>query len=93
MAFENPRKLHSFVMLNITIQTAIDFEYDKLHVRYLIDLPDSCELIEGELFGSTISSMRNSKGIWNFGHPFSITFSCPDQHSWKGKIILVSWHN
>ncbi|XP_063696561.1 tectonic-like complex member MKS1 [Culicoides brevitarsis] len=54
------------------------FEYDNLHVKFNIGIPPTTEAIHetGILYGSTHSSYKNSKGLWNFSYCHEIALEC-----------------
>lgn len=66
------------IVLLVEIIEGWDFEYDNLHVRYQVKLPKFVKVVEGDLNGSTHSSLKN-KTLWNFGFCFSLVFDIDDE--------------
>lgn len=55
------------------------FEYDDIHIKYEIHVPDDCQTIDGtaQLKGCTHSSRRSAiDGCWSFGYCHELTLSC-----------------
>lgn len=67
--FDMPPKHSTRFLVLLEIQSASFFEYENLHIRYKISIPDRFILEEGELMGSTHSSV-SLNSIWKFGHCF-----------------------
>ncbi|XP_055304970.1 tectonic-like complex member Mks1 isoform X2 [Sitodiplosis mosellana] len=70
---------YATVCLYFEIQMAENFEYDAIHIKYEIHLPDDCQTIDGmsQLKGCTHSSRRDAiDGCWLIGYCHELTLSC-----------------
>lgn len=81
----NMSKDHNFtypkfcrIVLMMEIIDACDFEFDNIHVRFHIKLPKFAKLVDGNLKGSTHSSVAN-ENVWNFGFCHSLVFDIDDE--------------
>lgn len=91
-AFHSPPKRCANVLLFLEIESAERFEYDNIHVRYNIVLPNRCELLDGLTEGSTHSCRRGavSQGRFNIGYCHELMILCNTDYQWDGKF-LVFW--
>lgn len=67
------------------------FEYDDIHVKYEIHIPDECQTIDGrtQLSGCTHSSQRNLiDGCWLIGYCHELTLSCKLDCLFKGTNFI-----
>lgn len=74
-----PEKQTATVCMNFEIQMAKNFEYDDIHIKYEMHLPDNCQTIDGsaQLKGCTHSVRRNTiDGCWLIGFCHELTLSC-----------------
>ncbi|XP_055912030.1 tectonic-like complex member Mks1 [Eupeodes corollae] len=76
--FSMPPKRTRRVAIQMEIQRAQDFEYDNIHVRYHIRLPDRTILEDGLLNASTHSSKANNHGACGFGHCLELVLLCEE---------------
>ncbi|CAO1421031.1 unnamed protein product [Diamesa tonsa] len=74
--FQNPK--YCRILLLLEIVNAKDFEYDNLHVQFKIRIPKYVKVLDGELEGSTHSSMKQNDQ-WNFGYCHSVTLDIEDE--------------
>ena len=74
--FHHPK--YCRILLLLEIVNAKDFEYDNLHVQFKIRTPKYVKLLDGELKGSTHSSMKQNDQ-WNFGYCHSVTLDIEDE--------------
>lgn len=84
-----PEKHSATVCLNFEIQMAQHFEYDDIHIKYEIHIPDDSQTIDGrvQLKGCTHSSRRNAiDGCWLIGYCHELTLSCKLDCLLKGKL-------
>lgn len=74
------------------IQSAQDFEYDNIHVKYEIILPNKCTLVNGNLIGSTHSSSRSliDNNVWLIGHCHEINILCTPNYQFDGKFNILA---
>lgn len=80
-----PPKYCSFVSIFFEIDKANHFAYDSIHVIYRLFLPKRCDLINGELYGSTQSSERNRiTGQWLIGHCHELHLMCHHDFNFDG---------
>lgn len=79
LLFDVPAEQHATVCFYFEIQMAEHFEYDDIHIKYEIHVPDDCQTIDGtaQLKGCTHSSRRSAiDGCWSFGYCHELTLSC-----------------
>lgn len=83
-----PERQNAIVCFNFEIQMAQHFEYDDIHVKYEIHIPDDgCQTIDGQtqLSGCTHASQRNLiDGCWLIGYCHELTLSCKLDSLFKG---------
>lgn len=85
MDFNLPPTHCTNICLCMEINTAEYFEYDNIHIKYQITLPNRCELIDGDLTGSTHSSHRsNINGIWLIGYCHELNILCRHDYQFDG---------
>jgi Meckel syndrome type 1 protein len=91
-----PRKCQT-VFLSLQFLSAKNFEYDNIHIRYQLNVPQQCKVLEGNLRGSTHSSKKLGN-LWNFGYccdwslQCSSDFNADDSISINFELISVdSW--
>ncbi|XP_055842045.1 tectonic-like complex member Mks1 [Episyrphus balteatus] len=96
--FSMPPKRTRRVAILMEIQKAEGFEYDNIHVRYHIHLPERTILEEGLLNACTHSSQANSAGVCGFGHCLEIQLLCEEDfklekmcHVYFELISVDSW--
>lgn len=85
-----PERQNAIVCFNFEIQMAQHFEYDDIHVKYEIHIPDECQTIDGrtQLIGCTHASQRNLiDGCWLIGYCHELTLSCKLDGLFKGTHI------
>lgn len=66
------------IVLLLEIIDGRDFEYDNIHVQFVIKLPTFVKLVEGNLCGTTHSSLRN-EDHWNFGYCHCLVLDIDDE--------------
>lgn len=88
--FHVPPKRCTNVLLFFEIESAECFEYDNIHVRYSIVLPNRCELIDGLIEGSTHSCRKGScQRRFNVGYCSDLMILCNTDYQWNGKFFLL----
>lgn len=86
-AFHIPPKRCANVMLFLEIESAECFEYDNIHVRYNIVLPNRCELLDGLIEGSTHSCRKGAlQKRFNVGYCHELMILCNTDYQWDGKF-------
>ncbi len=89
-AFHVPPKRCTNVFLFIEIESAEGFEYDNIHVRYNVVLPNRCELLDGITDGSTHSSRKGPVNeSTNIGYCHEMMMLCHTDYQWEGKINFI----
>ena len=68
------------IVLLMEIIDARDFDFDHIHVQFSIKLPKFAKLVEGNLKGSTHSSLAN-ENLWNFGYCYCLVIDIDDEFS------------
>lgn len=87
MLFDSPPTQYATICFYFEISTAKHFEYDDIHIKYDISLPDACDIIDdnGQRKGSTHSSRRNRcNGRWLIGYCHELTISCKLDYLFTG---------
>jgi Ciliary basal body-associated, B9 protein len=81
----NVSKEHDFtypkfcrIVFMMEIIDARGFEFDNIHVHFHIKLPKFVKLVDGNLKGSTHSSLANGN-LWNFGFCHSLVIDIDDE--------------
>lgn len=88
-AFHVPPKRCSNVLLFLEIESAECFEYDNIHIRYSIVLPNRCELLDGLVQGSTHSCRKGpSQERFNVGYCHELMILCNTDYQWEGKFYF-----
>lgn len=65
--FDLPPKRHGYIHFMFEIISADGFEYDNIHIRYTINKPVRFDVTNGEIEGSTHSSIQKDNS-WKIGH-------------------------
>lgn len=85
--FHIPPKRCANVLFFLEIESAECFEYDNIHVRYNIVLPNGCEVLDGLFHGSTHSCRRGpSQTPINVGYCHEMSILCNTDYQWSGKL-------
>lgn len=88
--FQVPPKRCTNVFLFLEIKTAEQFEYDNIHIRYNIVLPNRCEVIEGLVQGSTHSFRRGpGQRQYNVGYCHELMVLCNTDFEWNGQWFYL----
>ena len=86
------------MLILLEIKLAERFEYDNLHVRFNVHLPDRCEITNDSdgLYGSTQSStkIRNSSSDlsinkWHIGFCHELDICCKDDFQYNGEFTYL----
>lgn len=99
--FDMPPRRCTNVYLLFEIKSAKYFEYDNIHVRYHITLPNKCIIINNNngnalqsqkciIEGSTHSSLRcqnenSAEDIWKFGYCHELDILCQEDYGFDGE--------
>lgn len=88
-AFHLPPKRCSNVLLFLEIESAEQFEYDNIHIRYDIVLPNRCELMDGLVQGSTHSCRKGcDQQRSNVGYCHELMLMCNTDFQWDGEFNI-----
>lgn len=88
-SFHIPPKRCSNVLLFLEIESAECFEYDNIHIRFNIVLPNRCELLDGFVQGSTHSCRKGPcQERLNVGYCHELMILCNTDYQWDGKFNL-----
>lgn len=89
--FYLPPRRCTQIFLFLEIISAEDFEYDNLHVRYCVRLPERCEFVvdtDGTInephVGSTHSVKKSQDGQWKFGFCYELCILCSEDYKFEG---------
>ncbi|XP_073828065.1 Meckel syndrome, type 1 [Musca autumnalis] len=85
--FSMPPKRTQRCAILFTIQEVIGFQYDNIHIRYLIKIPTNTLLEEGLLEASTHSASHH-KGRTHIGYTWQITILC-DEHFDPSECLVI----
>lgn len=92
-AFHVPPKRCTNIFLFMEIESAECFEYDNIHVRYNIVLPNRCEVLDGLLQGSTHSCRKgHCTERFNVGYCHELMILCDTDYQWNGELSFIRRH-
>lgn len=85
-----PPRHTTHVCLCMEIESAEQFTYDHIHVKFHFAIPDKCSVIDGNIDGSTHSSyrQRNANGTWLIGFCHELNILCNHQYQFNGKMNI-----
>lgn len=86
--FAAPPRHCTHVCLCMEVESAEHFQYDNIHVKFRLIVPDRCSTIAGETEGSTHSSLRKrdvGNGRWLIGFCHELNILCKHDYQFNGK--------
>lgn len=86
--FATPPRQCTHVCVCMEVDTAEHFQYDNIHVKFRLIMPDRCSIIAGETEGSTHSSLRkrdSGSGRWLIGFCHELNILCKHDYKFNGK--------
>lgn len=88
--FAVPPRHSTQVCLCLEIETAAQFSYDHIHVKFRFIIPDKCTVIDGDVEGSTQSSyrQRSGSGTWLIGFCHELNILCNHEYQFNGKTNI-----
>lgn len=88
--FHIPPKRCTNVLFFMEIESAECFEYDNIHIRYNIVIPNRCKLVDGLVQGSSHSCRRGHlQDRINIGYCHELMILCSADYQWDGRSNLV----
>lgn len=93
--FDLPPRHQRFVCICMEIESAEEFDYDHIHIKYRFIVPKQCRVLDGGTEGSTHSShrKRDLNGRWLIGFCHELNIECGVDYQFNGecfdRVILI----
>lgn len=90
--FATPPHRNRHVCLCLQIESAENFSYDHIHVKFRFIVPNKCSVIDGDIEGSTHSTwrQRSRNGCWLIGFCHELNILCEHDYQFNGERLQYS---